>query len=64
MPLAYNIVADGLGRMFVGSLDGSFACVSAVTGNVLWTVALGFGPLSSAAALYVAASVLLLFAPR
>jgi hypothetical protein len=57
MPLAYNIVADGFGRVFVGSLDGSFSCVSVATGTLQWTVALGLGPLSSAAALCVAGSV-------
>ena len=53
MPLAFNIVADASGRAFVGSLDGSFTCLSVASGAVLWTVALGFGPLSSAAALCV-----------
>jgi len=56
MPLAYSIIADSRSRAFVGSLDGSFSSISLLTGAVLWSVALGFGPLSSTAALYAAPS--------
>ncbi len=63
MPLAFNIVADASGRAFVGSLDGSFTCLSVASGAVLWTVALGFGPLSSAAALCVCLPHMRAFCP-
>jgi hypothetical protein len=53
MPLAYSVVTDSAGRAFVGSLDGSFTCISLASGAVQWRVALGFGPLSSAAAVCV-----------
>ena len=53
MPLAYSVVTDNAGRAFVGSLDGSFTCLSLATGAVQWRAALGFGPLSSAAAVCV-----------
>ena len=65
MPLAFNIVADASGRLFVGSLDGSFTCLNLASGAVQWTVALGFGPLSSAAALCVCICLHLhVFCPR
>jgi hypothetical protein len=53
MPLAYSVVADSAGRVFVGSLDGSFTCLSLASGAVQWRATLGFGPLSSAAAVCV-----------
>ena len=56
MPLAYSVVADSRSYAYVGSLDGSFSCISLLSGAVQWSVALGFGPLSSTAALYSAPS--------
>jgi hypothetical protein len=63
MPLAYSVVTDSIGRAFVGSLDGSFTCLSLDTGAVQWSVSLGFGPLSSSASMYAHPRVHSFFSP-